>query len=366
MVGGAELSARDQCRVLQQLGHRPIMMTNNRRIRHELAEHNIGTVRGWYIQNFAPPLRYILFWLGIPLKFVWDIIVVLVTKPDVINPHSREDQITLTLGRLIHRRPVVWKDPGDMVFVLNKKHGFFGDIYKRLYLAATRRADHIYLLNPDHLDRLASVIGSESRLSAVPSSILYADYSPANDHEDRGLIFGSISRLVPEKDIASLIRAFIQVETELDDARLIIYGDGPEKAILQEMAEGYDSISFAGWSDDISASLNSIDVFVQPALEEGWGRNIKEAMYFGKPIIGSRAGGIAQQIIDGQTGLLFPPGDSNSLADKMLHLSRNPELRRQLAKAARQKALADGDFTQVIEEQILPIYIAAVRKYTSP
>lgn len=358
-IGGAELSARDQCRVLKQLGHQPVMMTNNTRLRRGLGDKGIASIRGWYIQNYTPPLRHILFWLGLPLKLVWDVAATLIIRPDVINPHTREDQITLTLTKFIHRRPVVWKDPGDMVFVLTRKHGLLGGIYKRLYLAAAHRADHIYMLNDEHVQQLGQALGSTDKISAIPSSILYEDYSPTNREPSDSLVFGSISRLTPEKDIATLVRAFLQISTSVPEAKLLIYGDGPQKRTLQEMAEGYDSITFAGWSDDVSTSLNTIDIFVHPAIAEGWGRNIKEAMYFGKPIIGSRVGGIAKQIEDGETGLLFEPGNIEELADKMLILANDSNLREQLAANAHQKALNDGDFVRVVEEQILPIYRAA-------
>lgn len=365
VTGGAELSARDQCRVLKKLGHKPILLTNNSRLRNELKEQGIQAIRGLYIQNYSPPIRYILFWLGLLIKIPWDLLVVLIHKPHVINPHTREDQITLTLTKPIHRRPVVWKDPGDMVFVLTRKHGLLGRVYKNLYLYSAKKADYIYMLNDDHVALLGKILGSPNKISSIPSSILYDDYSPANlnrNEKNGSVIFGSICRLEPEKNIATLIKAFQVIRYELPDAKLVIYGDGSERGLLEEMVEGYDSITLAGWSNDVSESLNSIDIFIHPALEEGWGRNIKEAMYFGKAIIGSRVGGIKKQIEDGKTGVLFEPGNVDELAEKMMRLARDKELRVNLGNSAKEKAIKDGDFTQIVENHILPIYVSVTSR----
>ena len=358
-IGGAELSARDQAIALRELGHYPIVSSNVKSIRSLLDKKSVKTYPNLYLQRFTPPLRYIYFWLMLPIKYIYDIILVFIANPDLINPHTREDQISFTLSRWLHQRPVVWKDPGDMTFVLKQKHGFAGSLYKNLYLYAAQKSDHIYLLNSDQLEELGNILGgsSRNRLSAIPSSVLYSDYLIKNDPKhDNMLTYGSICRLSTEKDVASLIKAYQLIVDQLPNSQLLIVGSGNEQKDLEKLAEHTPQIKFTGHSYDVSEQLNKIDILINPALEEGWGRSIKEAMYFGKAIIGSNTGGIAKQIDDGKTGLLFNPGDVDTLASKMKFLAENPKVRKAIGHQARNKALSDGDFLVIVRDKILPIY----------
>lgn len=360
-IGGAELSARDQAIVLDDLGHTPLFMSNSKQIRRELKEKNIATYPSLYLQRFRPPVRYLYFWLFFPLKVVVDLAMTVLLHPDVINPHTREDQISFTVSRFIHRRPVVWKDPGDIIFTLTTPHSAFGNIYKHLYQYAARRADHIYLLNDEHLVLISKHLGgrSQSKLSSIPSSILFDHYHPApRGKEDSNVVFGSICRLEPTKNISILIDAFKEVKKLHPEVKLFVAGFGSEAKRLYEQAEDIPDVTFTGRYTDISPILNQIDIIVHPALEEGWGRVIKEAMYFGKPIIGARVGGVKKQINDGATGLLFDPTDKQELIDKMLRLVEDPAYRAKLGEEAHRKATEDGDFSLIVKNKILPIYLS--------
>jgi len=102
--------------------------------------------------------------------------------------------------------------------------------------------------------------------------------------------------------------------------------------------------------------MTRIDISVQPSEFEGWGRNIKEAMYFGKPVVGSNIGGIALQINDGFNGLLFDAKNVSGLVMQLEKLINNPPLRKKLGNAAKQKALKDGDYKSLAKNKILPLF----------
>jgi len=108
--------------------------------------------------------------------------------------------------------------------------------------------------------------------------------------------------------------------------------------------------------DDVSEVFNKIDIFVQPAEFEGWGRNIKEAKYFEKAIIASSVGGIKKQITHNQNGLLFNAGDEDALYKNLLTLIDNPEKRTYLSKNARKSALNEGDWIYTVEKEIIPLF----------
>ncbi|MEM1903069.1 MAG: glycosyltransferase family 4 protein [Pyrobaculum sp.] len=78
----------------------------------------------------------------------------------------------------------------------------------------------------------------------------------------------------------------------------------------------------------MKALYAALDFFVLPSLEEGFGMVITEAMASGKPIIGSKVGGIPMQVVEGWNGFLVEPGDYRQLAEKILYLADNDEVRR--------------------------------------
>lgn len=358
-TGGAELSAKDQAIVLKKLGYNPVFLSNNTNLRSVLKKSSISAYPSIYMQRFKPPLRYVYFFAVAPFKFLYDLIIALAVRPDIINPHTREDQISFTLLKPLHRRPVVWKDPGDMFFVFNQPHSAFGRFYKKLYLYASKKADAIYLLNDSDRDSLLALLGKEygSKLYSIPSSILYDEYSPSYEiKQSDTLIFGSICRLTDIKNISTTISAYLDIKNKLPKSQLLIVGDGPDRPNLEAIAKGDPDIIFTGPTKDISPHLNNIDIFIHSALQEGWGRNIKEAMYFGKPVIGANVGGIAKQITDRENGLLFNPKDIKQLTNLMLELASDKKLRQKIATNARKKATKDGDFTNIIQDQIIPIY----------
>lgn len=363
-IGGAELSAHDQAVVLKNLGHDPIFFSNNKALRLKLSKKGAHTYPSLYLQRFTPPFRYLYFFTLVPVKLLYDLAIAWIVRPDVINPHTREDQISFTLLKPLHRRPVVWKDPGDMFFVLNQTHGLFGRLYKKAYLRSAKKADAIYLLNHNDRNLLLSTLGKTytSRLFSVPSSIIYDRYSPSNETKQTDtLVFGSICRLTDVKNVSTIITAYSQAKNSLPKSKLLIVGDGPEKKNLETLAKKDTDIIFVGAIDDISPYLNSIDIFIHAAHQEGWGRNIKEAMYFGKAIIGSNVGGIAQQITDRENGLLFDPNNTTQLTALMIELAREKKLRMDISRNARKKAFRDGDFTDIVKDRIIPIYESVVR-----
>jgi len=159
--------------------------------------------------------------------------------------------------------------------------------------------------------------------------------------DDYILYFG---RIAPEKGLATLVQAFAQAGRGY---RLLVAGadvDG-ETDRLRRLAvnAGSCAIEFAGPQDreDLDELVRRCLFTVIPSQ---WAENspmsVLEAFAHGKPVIGSDIGGIPEQIQHG-TGFLFPPGDAQALAERMRVLFGDPELRRQMGQAARQRAGAE-------------------------
>jgi glycosyltransferase involved in cell wall biosynthesis len=134
------------------------------------------------------------------------------------------------------------------------------------------------------------------------------------------ILFGTVSRLSPEKDHANLISAFSMVASGDEDCRLLIVGDGPARGELERMAENLvpgGKVIFAGFREDTAACLSAIDLFIQPSLEEGLSLTILEAAASGTPIVTTPVGGTPEILTAGAEAVMVQPGNNGELASAM-------------------------------------------------
>lgn len=151
-------------------------------------------------------------------------------------------------------------------------------------------------------------------------------------------LLGSIGRLEPQKGMDVLIRAL----AEVDDATLLVVGDGSERARLEELADAVgvsERVEWMGWSDTPRGYLGMLDVFILPSRNEGFPLALLEALLAGTAVVASDVGSVAEVIQDGETGLLVPPEDDMALAVALRRLLTDPELGRRMGERGRQTVL---------------------------
>lgn len=150
-----------------------------------------------------------------------------------------------------------------------------------------------------------------------------------------------VGRLVTQKGVPILLRAFQYVKTQCHDATLVIVGDGPERRNLEELASALGlqgSIRFVGWMpyEQLPKFYANADVVAVPSLWEPYGRVIVEAMSFGRAVVATDTEGARDLIQDGQTGFIVPVQDIQALADRIHYLFRNPQEAHRVGETARQ------------------------------
>jgi len=148
-----------------------------------------------------------------------------------------------------------------------------------------------------------------------------------------------VGRLKKYKSIDILIKAMQIVAGEIDRVKLLIIGDGDYRNQLQRLTTklGLDSIvEFTGYVEEGRKVelLERSHVVVNPSPKEGWGLTNIEANACGTPVIASDAPGLRDSVINGQTGLLFEYGNIRDLAEKILLILGNRELREKFSKGA--------------------------------
>jgi glycosyltransferase involved in cell wall biosynthesis len=165
-----------------------------------------------------------------------------------------------------------------------------------------------------------------------------------------GRVVGTVGRLVPQKGHRDLIAAAPIAAARHRDVRFVVVGDGPLRAEL-EAAAG-DRFRFTGARDDVPELLASFDVFALPSLFEGLCYAVIEAQAAGVPVVATPVGGVRENVVDGETGVLCDPGDPASLAAGINRLLDDPEEARRLAEEARRRVFERYDVRRMVEETI--------------
>jgi len=158
-----------------------------------------------------------------------------------------------------------------------------------------------------------------------------------------GFWFGTVGRLSPVKNHATMFDAFQRVTHELPNSFLLVVGDGELRQELETQCEFLGiarQVFFLGWRRDIPKVLKSLDVFLLPSLREGLPLALLEAMACGLPVVASAVGGIPEVVEDEDFAQLVAPDDSHGMAEAMLRTARlsSRELHMR-GEAARRRAL---------------------------
>lgn len=148
----------------------------------------------------------------------------------------------------------------------------------------------------------------------------------------RRIVF--VGRLVEQKGLAYLIRAFVTVQERIPDAELVIIGTGPLRGNLERLARNLNvPARFLGAlsNDEVRNEINKAQVLCLPSITtrngetEGFGIVILEAQACGVPVVTSSYGGAGEGVVNGKTGFSFPEGDESILARRLVTLLANPD-----------------------------------------
>jgi glycosyltransferase involved in cell wall biosynthesis len=204
----------------------------------------------------------------------------------------------------------------------------------------SRRIDVIY--NGITLDDAAHQSPGGNRWDAPPELLpeqkrLRAEVGLGPDD----LVLIQVARLDYLKDHATAVRTLQGVRDRRPDAKLVLVGEGPERSKIEEevCSRGLtEHVRFLGLRKDVSRLLAMADVFLLTSISEGIPVTLIEAMSAALPVVSTNVGGVAEVVLDGQSGLLAPSGDDRSLAAHVLTLGEDPALRRHMGEMGRARA----------------------------
>lgn len=198
-----------------------------------------------------------------------------------------------------------------------------------------------------------------SRMYVVPNGVDPDARKPGSRSEAFRLRHGlgdaplllTLSRLVPRKGIDTVLYALVDVARAIPEVRYAIAGAGPDRPRLEALAHALgldDHVVFVGRvaDRDLNDCLTAADVFVMPARSdppdvEGFGLVFLEASACERPVVGARAGGIPDAIVEGETGLLVNPDDVAELAVTLTTLLSDRERALEMGRRGRARVLEE-------------------------
>ncbi len=260
----------------------------------------------------------------------------------ISGKHNDEQVLKRPLVSLIHG---VLGNLPRVTIVLSDHVGRFVEKYGRVRPTSLRRV--YYGIDPAPFIRASEVDKTERDRARGEFGF---------DAADR--VFICVARFAPQKAHDVLLKAFALAHQADPSVRLLLvgddpFGDGRERAeTLARSLELGDAVHFAGIRRDVPALIALSDVFVMSSLWEGLGLVFLEAMAAGLPVLASGVSAVPEVVIDGETGLLVPPGDPEALAEGFKRLAAHGELCLALGGRGRARVVDSFGLDRMVEETL--------------
>jgi glycosyltransferase involved in cell wall biosynthesis len=227
---------------------------------------------------------------------------------------------------------------------------------KWLYRHGMAKNEGVFFQNPD--DRAFfernRLLSPDCRVTLINGSGVDLGYFPYAAQPTGPLTFLLIARLTREKGVMEFVEAARILKSRHPEIRCQLVGpiDSNPSAIPQDQVTAWERegiIQYLGSSKDVRPILAGAHVFVLPSYGEGTPRSVLEAMATGRAVVTTLAPGCKETVIDGKTGFLVPPKNSDALADAMMRFQADPTLAPAMGMAARTYAEGKYDVNKVNE-----------------
>lgn len=202
-------------------------------------------------------------------------------------------------------------------------------------------------------DAVVALTGAP-RVHVVPNGVDTRRFDPAAGSVDARPTLLYVGRLAGEKSLGTLLAAAATLRARVDLA-VVMVGDGPERAALAARAHALGvPLELLPFVDhrELPRLYRRAWAFVLPSLTEGHPKVLLEAMSCGVPCVASNVGGSRAILTDGETGLLFEPGDVDGLAARLERLLTRSDLTRRLAERARAAVVERYDLARLVGGEI--------------
>jgi glycosyltransferase involved in cell wall biosynthesis len=347
IVGGAQLNTLYTCRLLDPGRFRATLLTGPEQGAEgdllTTARAEVPTVLIPSLGREIHPLRDFTAYRAI-LSHLEE------TPYTVMHTHTSKAGILARYAARRRRVPVV----------VHTAHGWQwtharGGGMNRLIIEAERRAarltDRIIVVTAKDREKgLEAGVGRPEQYVLIESAIPLEEFDPeAVDgcafRTELGIpldapVVGTVGRFAYQKAPEVMLEAAMKVLSRSPKAHFVYVGDGPLRDRLvrgMEAREARHRLHLTGIRRDVPAALAAMDVFALSSRYEGLPRVAVEAMAMGKPVVTTPADGVVDVVAKGETGFLVPFEDSESLAQALLSLVRDPDRARAMGQEGRRR-----------------------------
>lgn len=314
--GGAELASYNIAKNLAQKGHDVHVIT--------LWDEDFPKISfqdGFYIHRVhGKRIRFFsTFFLLMNIFFHLKSI-----KPNIVHVQ----QISLMcipafFSKKLLKKPYIVYGRGSDVYHMS----FFWRKISKVFL---KNSDKVIVLTENMKRELQKIYFGE--ILVIPNGIdlnNYRNLLKSNSKINNKKIIIFVGTLSPLKGLKYLIKAMKIIHTKMENAILMIIGDGEDRKSLKELVTTLDlekEVIFIGKipNNDVSKYLIEADVFVLPSISEGFPNVILEAMAAGLPIVSTNVYGLSEIIINEENGYLVEPKNPQQLANRLLQILENP------------------------------------------
>ena len=303
-------------------------------------------------------------------------------RPDVVHTHTAKAG---TLGRLAATIYNSTRRRDRRALVVHTFHGhvfegYFSPFMNRLVRLTERTlarlTDIIITISPrqqhDIVTRFAVAPAAKTvvvplgldldRLLAMPADAIGRRLDIGAEAGD--VVVGYAGRMVPVKDLPTLLRAFAHAHAVVPTLRLVLAGDGPERSAAEALARELgiaERLQFIGWVEDLPRFYATLDLFALTSLNEGTPVAAIEAMAAGRPVVATAVGGVPDVVEHDTTGLLVPPRDIDAFSAALVALARDRSRRTAMGLAGRERARVRYSHQRLVEE-IDALYVSGLAR----
>lgn len=278
-------------------------------------------------------------WTDLDISFIFKLHrIIKRMKPDIVHLHSRRGaDIMGGVAARLARAPAV---------ILSRR--IDNPVRRGLisYLKYSPLCDRIVTISDAVTGALLEGGVDTAKITRVRSAVDAGAYDVSPNgrlREALGIptetrIIGIVGQLIERKGHRYLLDAMPAILERFPDTVLVALGHGPLLSRLRHQAKSLGierNAMFVGFRNDMPHILRELDVLVHPAIMEGLGVAILQAMAAEVPVVATAAGGMPEAVQDGVNGILVPPRDVEALGDAVIRLLAAPELRRAMGAAGR-------------------------------
>jgi glycosyltransferase involved in cell wall biosynthesis len=258
---------------------------------------------------------------------------------------------------------------GSSVALVSTCHTWYdNDLFVSLYGMADRlvlrRFAAVVAVSDEVKQRLLKAGVHEDKIHLVQNGIDLRPFDNAtlslrkNLSSDHPTIVGLVGRLANEKGVDIFLRAAARVLAALPSTKFVVVGEGPDRDKLESLIDELkirENVTMLGRRDDMPAVYASFEIMVSASRQEGLPIAILEGMASRCPLIATNVGAVPTVVLDGSTGVLLPPENTEALASEIVKLLQDPARRVSLGAAAR-KLVAEKFSSERMTADYLRVY----------